>query len=169
MIMFRYPAGAIELFDDPVETLGPYVQHPFGQGHEIVAHQSGWCWRDGRLGQVGVNCGFVEVGQPSSDPARFVLREQQAEAFPNRPGGADLSGRVGADLSGWVGGVEPVGLAVSSIAVSRRHACLPERWSAPASSSLRFTHSGYFLRPRRPICSRVTRCPLGNHGISERD
>src|SRR5215213_1870776 len=50
-----------------------------------------------------------------------------------------------------------VGSLVSSIISSRFH-CFADRWSAPVSSSRRFTHTGSATVPRRPSCSRVTRC-----------
>ena len=76
----------------------------------------------GHLGQVGVNRGVVEVGPPSPDPVWLVLGQQRPEAFLDRSDGADPTGRVGSVEHG-----------------GERTFCLPDRCSAPVSSSLRFT------------------------------
>ena len=70
---------------------------------------------------ASVNRGVVGVGHLSRAPAWLVLGQQHPEAFLDRPDGAHLTGRVG--------GVDQ----------GREQAhCLPERCSAPVSSSPRF-------------------------------
>jgi hypothetical protein len=105
-------AGAFDLFDDPVEPFGAGIRHILEQRDQDRGPPGLDRGREpGRFGELGVDRGFVEVGQPPPDLRRFVLGEEQSEPFFDRPRGLDLFGGVAAvegspqpgPLSGWRG------------------------------------------------------------------
>jgi hypothetical protein len=76
-------AGSLDLFDDPIE--------PFGSGVVDIVNEcgeNGWppvlygAGKSGRLGQVGVDRGLVEVGQPRPDLRRLSLAGGGGEGVP---------------------------------------------------------------------------------------
>ena len=100
-------ADAFDLFDDPVEAFGAGVVDVVAQGGEDGGPPGlNGAGEAGRFGQLGVDGGFVKVGQPPPDPARLGFGEEEPEAFLDRPGGLDLLGRV----AGVEGAPQPVPL-----------------------------------------------------------
>src|SRR5215217_3882699 len=88
-------ADSLGLFDDPVEAFGAGVGGVLGE-----RDQDGWppgldgVGQSGGFGQLGVDGGVVEVGQPPPDLRRLRRGEQHPEPFFYTPGGADLVGRI---------------------------------------------------------------------------
>ena len=65
-------AGSLDLFDDPVEPFGSGVVDVVEEGDEDGGPPGlDRAGEAGRFGELGIDGGFVEVGQPPSDPRRL--------------------------------------------------------------------------------------------------
>ena len=104
-------------------------------------------------GELGIDGGFVEVGQSPSDPRRFVLAEEESEAFFDGPRGLDLLGRV----AGVEGSPQPGPLLAGQVfGTGQQHVPVePDRVGGGAAAAEQV--AGDALPD------------LGDHGVRQRD